>query len=101
MIILQKNGNEPQIKQTKHTNYKYFFIKDRKLIKDIDLTHFLMKQIIDDPFTKTLQGHKFQWFRSEIMNVPEGVTNDKFTWMCKFIDCHGCENLHPTGMRWV
>ena len=95
-ILLGKNGRASSSKRTRHINMRYFFITDRVQSKEVEVVYCPTGEMIEDYFTKPLQGSLFKRFRDIIMNVPgskmlqdhrsvlkhevtQGVLNNAFT----------------------
>ena len=70
-ILLEKNGRESASKRTRHINIRYFFIKDRIECKEVKVKYCSLDKMLEDFFTKPLQGKKLTDFRNEIMNHQE------------------------------
>jgi hypothetical protein len=69
-ILLEKNGKASSSKRTRHINIRYFFITDFVRKGSIHVEYCPTKGMVDDFFTKPLQGYLFQKLRSFIMNLP-------------------------------
>ncbi len=66
-IRFEKNGQKSSGPNTRHIDIRYFFIKDRLDIKEIDVQYCPTEQMLADFFTKPLQGSLFRKFRDVIM----------------------------------
>jgi hypothetical protein len=66
-IRFEKNGRKSCGPNSRHIDIRYFFIKDRIDIENIDVQHCPTEQMLADFFTKPLQGHLFRKFRAVIM----------------------------------
>jgi hypothetical protein len=66
-IRFEKNGRKSCGPNSRHIDIRYFFIKDRIDIEDIDVQHCPTEQMLADFFTKPLQGSLFRKFREVIM----------------------------------
>ena len=63
----EANGRKSCGPNSRHIDIRYFFIKDRIDIEDIDVQHCPTEQMLADFFTKPLQGSLFRKFRDVIM----------------------------------
>ena len=68
-ILLEKNGRASSGKRTRHINIRYFFITDRIEKKEVTVEYCPTKEMVEDFFTKPLQGVLFCQFRDRIMNT--------------------------------
>jgi hypothetical protein len=59
-IRFEKNGRKSCGPNSRHIDIRYFFIKDRLGLEDIDLQHCPTEQMLADFFTKPLQGSLFR-----------------------------------------
>jgi hypothetical protein len=66
-IKLIKN-NKPTSQRTKHIDIRYFFMRNRAEMGDIDLVYTATKEMVADVPTKPLQGHQFNELRSKLLN---------------------------------
>ncbi len=66
-IRFEKNGRKSCGQNSRHIDIRYFFIKDRIDIENIDVQHCPTEQMLADFFTKPLQGSLFRKFRAVIM----------------------------------
>ena len=60
---MKVNSKSSINKQTRHMNARYFFIKDRVRLVDMDIQHLPEEQMSYNYLAKLLQGHLFQQFR--------------------------------------
>ena len=67
MIKFQKNGRASCGPNSRHIDIRYFFIKDRLGIENIDVQYCPTEEMLADFFTKPLQGSLFRKFREVIM----------------------------------
>ena len=72
-MLLEKNRKKYSTKNTKHINVRYYFIKDRIETGDVVIEHFPTEEILEDNFTKPLQGALFRKFMAEIMNILDDL----------------------------
>lgn len=68
-ILLEKNRRRSCRKNTKHTNIRYFFLKDRVSTGEMNIKFCPTKQMLADFFTKPFQGAQFTKFRDIIFGV--------------------------------
>jgi hypothetical protein len=66
-IRFEKNGRKSCGPNSRHIDIRYFFIKDRLELGDIDVQYCPTAQMLADFFTKPLQGNFFRMFRAVIM----------------------------------
>jgi hypothetical protein len=66
-IRFEKNGRKSCGPNSRHIDIRYFFIKDRLGLEDIDVQHCPTEQMLADFFTKPLQGSLFRKFREVIL----------------------------------
>jgi hypothetical protein len=66
-IRFERNGRNSCGPNSRHIDIRYFFIKDRIDIEDIDVQYCPTEQMLADFFTKPLQGSLFRKFREVIM----------------------------------
>ncbi len=66
-IRFEKNGRKSCGPNSRHIDIRYFFIKDRLELGDIDVQYCPTAQMLADFFTKPLQGNLFRMFRAVIM----------------------------------
>jgi hypothetical protein len=76
-MLLEKNGKQSSSKRTKHIWVRYFFIRDRIVKKngDMSLKHCPTGDMVGDHFTKPLQGAQFRKFRADIQRVPTNMSD--------------------------
>jgi hypothetical protein len=67
-ITMAKKG-KPINKKTRHIAIRYFFIKDRIEMKEVELINTGTQDMLADYFTKPLQGALFKKMRDLIMNI--------------------------------
>lgn len=53
---------------SRHINIRYFFIKDRIERGEIKLKYVKTEEMVSDILTKPLQGERFRYLRSKLMN---------------------------------
>jgi hypothetical protein len=66
-IRFEKNGRRSCGPNSRHIDIRYFFIKDRLGLEDIDVQHCPTEQMLADFFTKPLQGSLFRKFRDVVL----------------------------------
>ena len=66
-IRLEKNGKASAGQKSRHINIRYFFIKDRVKLENIEIRHCPTLQMLADFFTKPLQGNLFRKFRDVVL----------------------------------
>jgi hypothetical protein len=66
-IQFAKNGRRSYIPNLRHIDIRYFWIKDRLGIENIDIVYYPTEQMLADFFTKPLQGSLFRKLRAVIM----------------------------------
>jgi hypothetical protein len=66
-IRFEKNGRKSCGPNSRHIDIRYFFIKDRLGLGNIDVEYCPTEQMLADFFTKPLQGSLFRKFRDVIM----------------------------------
>jgi hypothetical protein len=66
-IRFEKNGRRSCGPNSRHIDIRYFFIKDRLELEDIEVQYCPTEQMLADFFTKPLQGGLFRKFRAVIM----------------------------------
>ena len=66
-ILLENNGCASSMKQTKHIDIQYFYIKEKVDSKDVIVEYCPTKHMQADFFTKPLHGNLFKWLWSLIM----------------------------------
>jgi hypothetical protein len=79
-ILLEKNGRASSSKRTKYINVRYFFIKDWIASGEITVKHCPATVMLDDHFTKPLQGTMFWTFRAEIQGIPIDICGADLGW---------------------
>ena len=82
-ILLEQNGILSSTKRTKHINVRYFFIKNKIDIGEIEVKWCSTEKMVADYLTKPLTGERFKRLRARIMNTSykpeikiEGKTSD-------------------------
>ena len=75
-MLLERKGMEYIIKRTNHIRVVYFFIKDRIAVGNIVVKHCPTGEILEDQFTKPLQGEILRKYRAEIQGIPT-TTDDR------------------------
>jgi hypothetical protein len=73
-ILIEKNGHISSMKRTRHTNIRYFFIKDQVDSKHVKIEHCPTADMIANFFTKPLQGTPFRKLRDRIINIAPSST---------------------------
>ena len=68
-MLLEKNGTLSSSQRTRHINIRYFFMKDRIEKGAVSVAFCPTDDMIDDFFTKPLQGKKFIEFRDMILGL--------------------------------
>jgi hypothetical protein len=66
-IRFEKNGRKSCGPNSRHIDIRYFFIKDRIDLEDIEVQHCPTEQMLADFFTKPLQGSLFRKFCRVVM----------------------------------
>jgi hypothetical protein len=66
-IRFAKNGRKSCGPNSRHIDIRYFFIKDRMGLEDIDVQYCPTEQMLADFFTKPLQGNLFRKFKAVIL----------------------------------
>ena len=66
-ILMQRNGRNSCMGNSRHINIRYFFIKDRIDKKEIAVEYCPTYLMAADFFTKPLQGRMFKIFRDVVM----------------------------------
>lgn len=66
--ILMASKGKPVSSRTRHIAIRYFFIKDRINLGDIEISYVGTEDMLADFFTKPLQGSLFVKMRNTIMN---------------------------------
>jgi hypothetical protein len=66
-IKFERNGRKSCGPNSRHIDIRYFFIKDRIDLENIDVQYCPTEQMLADFFTKPLQGSLFRKFRDVIM----------------------------------
>jgi hypothetical protein len=66
-IRFEKNGRKSCGPSSRHLDIRYFFIKDRLGLKDIDVQHCPTEQMLAFFFSKPLQGSLNRKFREVIL----------------------------------
>jgi hypothetical protein len=79
-ILNKKNRRASSRKGTKHINLQYFFIKDRISSGESTVKHCPATEMLEDHFTKPLQGTMFRKFRSEIQGIPIDMCDADLGW---------------------
>ena len=67
-LLLELNGIKSKGNRSKHIKHHYFFIKDKVDNDNVNLEWFISEKMMEDGFTKTIQGSRFLEFRKFIMN---------------------------------
>jgi hypothetical protein len=62
-----KNGKATS-KRSRHINIRYFYLKDRVDIGELELEYLATDDMIADVLTKPLQGEKFRILRDKLLN---------------------------------
>ena len=65
-MLLENNGILLSDNRTKHIFVRYFLIKDRIAMADLKVKYCPTGKMLDEHFTKPLQGTAFWKFRDEI-----------------------------------
>jgi hypothetical protein len=66
-ILLERNGRALSGKRMRHINIRYFFISDRKNMKEVSLHWCPTKEMVADFWTKPLQGSHLRKLRDYII----------------------------------
>ena len=66
-ILLERNGKASSSKCTRHINIRYFFVCDSVNMKEISVHWCPTKEMIDDFWTKPLQGSHLRKLRDYIL----------------------------------
>jgi hypothetical protein len=91
-IKFEKNGRKSCGPKSRHINIRYFSIKNRLDLEDIDVRHCPTKQKPADFFTKPLQSSLFRKFRNVIMGHKH-IDSLKETVPAPFQERVGKDNL--------
>eukprot|EP00978_Attheya_sp_CCMP212_P025924 scaffold84285_cov36-Attheya_sp.AAC.1 len=67
-MLMENNGRASSSKRTRHINIRYFFVTNRIANGDMSVKYCPTGIMLDDYFTKALQGTPFKTFRDLIMN---------------------------------
>eukprot|EP00957_Ditylum_brightwellii_P115423 8803185-Ditylum_brightwellii.AAC.1 len=67
-MLLETNGKVLSGKRTRHINIRYFLVQDIVEKKGIDVEYCPTVDIVEDYFSKPLQGKKFRDFQTKILN---------------------------------
>ena len=70
-IKLEKNGRRSSIKRKRHINIRYYFLTDRIVNQEAYMECCPTLDMIEDYFTKALQGFQFRWFHNIILGIHE------------------------------
>ena len=62
------NNNRPTSQRTRHIDIRYFFLRDEKMRKEINLKHMPTDQMIADLLTKPIVGEQFRKLNEKLMN---------------------------------
>ena len=81
-LKMEKNGRNSCTGNSRHINVRYFFVKDRYDMGEIELRYYPTELMLVDFFTKPLQGALFLKSREVIMgwkyiSTLEYRTNNK------------------------
>ena len=68
-IKLQNNGRSSNSNKTRHISIRYFLISDRVNSKESLVEHCPTDDMINDSFTKILQGYKFNKCINIVINI--------------------------------
>ena len=68
-MLLEKNGKDSSGKRTKHINMHYFFITDQISKGRVKVVWCPKGGMMEDFYTKPLQGAMFRNFRDKILGV--------------------------------
>ena len=68
-ILLENNGAQSIGKGSRHVKIKYFFITDKVKSKELSIIYCPTKQMVDDFFTKPLQGELYFTHRNAILGI--------------------------------
>ena len=70
-IKLEKNGKLPSGKRKRHITIRYYFLTDRIAGGDLQVYYCPTEKMLEEFYTKPLQGKLFRMFRSMIMNIQQ------------------------------
>ena len=68
-ILFEHNRKRSSKKGTRHISIRYFFITDKVQNGDMDIEYMPTGEMIEDYFTKPLQGNLFQKMRDQIQGI--------------------------------
>ena len=81
-MLLEKNGQSSSSKRTRHMNIRYFFVKDRVALNEIQIEYCPTEDMIADFFTKPLQGKQFYKLQDCMMNIDPRSKYHSITGVC-------------------
>ena len=71
-IQLERYGKQSSTKRTRHINIQYFYITEKLQDKTVTaMSYCPTKEMIDDYFSKPLQGYLFRVHQNSIMRLTE------------------------------
>ena len=70
-IRLEKNGKRSRSNSLRHIKIRYSFITDRIMKQEASVEFCPTFDIIEDYFTKSLQGSQFRRFRNIVIGIHE------------------------------
>ena len=76
-MLLERNRMVSSSKRVKQIRVMYYFIMDRVSTGDIVVKHYPTKEMLEDQFTKPLQGALLTKIRAEIQGIPTNTTNEE------------------------
>ena len=70
-MLLDKNGRASSSKQTRHINIRYFFVTDRILDGELNISYCPTLNMIGDYFNFPRKGGLFHKFRNTVLDITE------------------------------
>lgn len=75
---MESNGRKSRREKSRHTDIRYFCIKDIIRRDDIEVVHCLTKRMIADYYTKPSQGSLFKKMRDILLGITPFPTEERF-----------------------
>ena len=79
-MLLEKHGRGTSTERTKNIRVRYFLIKDRIVVGDMEVDHCPTGEMLADHSTKPLQGAPFRKFRTQIQVIPDKLPELDMAW---------------------
>ena len=70
-ILLATNGRQYMSRRTKHIRHRYFLVKNKIAMGDLEIKYAPTGEMWYDVLTKPLQGQAFNCMRAQLMNVSK------------------------------